>query len=528
MTNKKILILVSLLLVSFLLAGCFNQPPEITSTPVTDAEVGILYTYDVDATDSNAGDVLTYTLIDEPDGMLIDPDNGLITWTPDTAGSFDVTVEVSDGKLSDTQDFTIVVGSPLAVNQPPIIYSTPGDKAIVGVTYTYDVEATDPNGDDLTYSLDVKPDGMVINSATGVINWIPTFDQIGDNPVTVKAFDGALCDTQSFTITVRELELELTGIVVDPKTMTLFVGKSEAIKSVTATYEIRGSEIPIPLGNCTFTLGPSDVPNVVKVSEAGVISALTPGVARVIVNYKDKSDFITVTVVALVEYLSTDDLANPTVTVEYGTSEDEAIAELDVTVGVVGAKGEIGTAEIAWTIANYFGTTPKDYAATGVLTLPEGWVGDPDDVTATVTVSAEATLTAADFAYVSYDTGLGWLTGYTSGWVLTDAIFNDDVQSIVVKLYSRDTLWQTNTSTAGFGTHLTIEYGPGLTGISSPFDVWGTFDYETDGFWINVRESEYGLTATPTKVVAFVTLANGKTVTAENINLTVLPPTPME
>jgi len=47
---------------------------------------------------------------------------------------------------------------------------------------------------------------MTINSATGVISWIPTSAQVGNNTVKVGASDGFLDDTQSFTITVNPEE----------------------------------------------------------------------------------------------------------------------------------------------------------------------------------------------------------------------------------------------------------------------------------------------------------------------------------
>jgi len=97
---------------------------------------------------------------------------------------------------------------PTNTNQSPTIISTPITTATIGVLYTYDVDATDPDGDILTYSfysIYTKPNGMTINSTTGIISWTPTSTQIGNNPVTVKAFDGTLSDTQSFIIVVSEL-----------------------------------------------------------------------------------------------------------------------------------------------------------------------------------------------------------------------------------------------------------------------------------------------------------------------------------
>lgn len=99
----------------------------------------------------------------------------------------------------------LLVGCFPTINQAPIITSDPDPDfllAEVGTLYTYDVNATDPDGDILTYSLDVNPSGMTIDSATGVIDWTPNSAQIGDNPVTVKVSDGALDITQSFTIEV--------------------------------------------------------------------------------------------------------------------------------------------------------------------------------------------------------------------------------------------------------------------------------------------------------------------------------------
>ena len=87
-------------------------------------------------------------------------------------------------------------------------------------------------------------------------------------------------------------------------------------------------------------------------------------------------------------YESTNALATPVVSVANGTTEADALALLDAAVGVVGTKGETGSAAIAWTINGYDAAAAGDYTANGVLTLPAGWTGTVNDVTATVTVEA--------------------------------------------------------------------------------------------------------------------------------------------
>ena len=100
--------------------------------------------------------------------------------------------------------FYIFVGcSPsISINKPPVITSIPATTAKVGVEYSYNVFATDPNGDSLTYSLLAYPNGMTINSSTGLITWTPTENQVRDYEVEVGASDGELSVTQAFTVTV--------------------------------------------------------------------------------------------------------------------------------------------------------------------------------------------------------------------------------------------------------------------------------------------------------------------------------------
>ena len=251
--NKKILILMSLLLFLPLFVGCFGTPvnhaPTITSTPITTATVDVLYTYNVEATDSD-GDTLIYSLTTNPSGMTIDSTTGVISWTPNSSQLWDnaVTVEVSDGFLSITQYFIIVVGTtPISPteNEPPAITSTPITTATVAILYTYNINATDPNGDTLTYSLTTSPSGMTINPSTGVINWTPTSGQIGDNNVTVKVSDGELFDTQSFIITVSSTP-PTPNLKLTPSSQTVTLYNQATIDIVVEDVtDLRGASIKL-------------------------------------------------------------------------------------------------------------------------------------------------------------------------------------------------------------------------------------------------------------------------------------------
>jgi len=106
-------------------------------------------------------------------------------------------------------------------NGAPIITSAAVKTATENAKYTYDAEATDPDGDVLIFSLIAKPRGMSIGSSTGIISWTPTTNQIGLNNVTVSVSDGSLTAEQSFDITVGKgpkLTISDFDIKVDTKT----------------------------------------------------------------------------------------------------------------------------------------------------------------------------------------------------------------------------------------------------------------------------------------------------------------------
>jgi hypothetical protein len=171
------------------------------------------------------------------------------------------------------------------------------------------------------------------------------------------------------------------------------------------------------------------------------------------------------------------------------------------TLHVMGVIAEDGTMSGTWS-DNYNGG-----AREGTFTTVSG------------AASPLGVLAAEDFGVVDYDTGMGMLKGYSAGFGLSDAVFTD-ATSVIVKLYSAgDVLLQTNT--------FDIANVPLITGnqISVPFDVSGSFDYATDGYWTNDQEAEYGQSVPATKVIATVTLSNGQVLVAENTNLTGDPAT---
>src|SRR3989344_3054083 len=188
-----------------------NNPPVITSTPISQINEGQNYVYDVDATDAD-GDTLVYSLTQKPSWLSINSQSGLITGTAPFVSSdtqFSVTVKVSDGTGFVTQSYTLTVKNvPIVppVNNLPVITSTPVTQVNEGANYVYDVNANDADGDTLTYTLTQKPSWLSINSQSGLITGTaPQVDSDYEFIATVKVSDGKDFDTQTFTITVKNV-----------------------------------------------------------------------------------------------------------------------------------------------------------------------------------------------------------------------------------------------------------------------------------------------------------------------------------
>jgi hypothetical protein len=133
-----------------------------------------------------------------------------------------ITYDVANGILRfNVPHFSTYYTETNRTNGAPVITSIPVTTATERAQYTYDVEATDPDGDTLIFSLMTNPSGMSISSSSGIISWTPTIDQLGVHNVTVNVSDSNLTTVQNFSITVGKgpkLIISDLDIKVDSKT----------------------------------------------------------------------------------------------------------------------------------------------------------------------------------------------------------------------------------------------------------------------------------------------------------------------
>ncbi len=177
-----------------------NRAPVFDNIPDTmSVDEGTLLAFNINATDPD-DDTINYLAQNLPETAAFS--NQTFNWTPgfDQADSPKVvTFLASDGELEDIETTVITVNN---VNRPPMLQPIGNKSTTVDSLLTFTVNATDPDGDQITYSAQNLPAGATFEN--GVFNWTPATDQAGFNLVTFVASDGQLQASETITITVSQ------------------------------------------------------------------------------------------------------------------------------------------------------------------------------------------------------------------------------------------------------------------------------------------------------------------------------------
>ncbi len=191
--------------------GGTNTPPVLNAIGDQAVDEGQLLSFPVTASDAD-GDPLTLTATSLPAGATF-VDNGDGTgsfdWisTFDQAGSYAVTFEVSDGEDVASETITITVNN---VNRPPTISNPGSQNADEGVTITFGVTASDPDGDALVLTIsatDLPPGYSFTDNGNDTADfiWTPTFDDAGSYSATFQVSDGLASDQITITFTINDI-----------------------------------------------------------------------------------------------------------------------------------------------------------------------------------------------------------------------------------------------------------------------------------------------------------------------------------
>ena len=189
-TSKEVLIIVNRK----------DEAPTLDSFKPEDTAMEIKETdavaFDVIASDLNR-DELTYAW--KLDGVKIGDKNSIeYKTTYEDSGSHTVKVTVSDGMLDTEKIWSVTVDN---LNRKPILKNIDNIKAKETETAVIELEASDSDGDELTYSVN---DERFVQDGSSFI-WETTYDDAGEHIITATVSDGADTTSQEFTVTIENV-----------------------------------------------------------------------------------------------------------------------------------------------------------------------------------------------------------------------------------------------------------------------------------------------------------------------------------
>ncbi len=237
------------------------NPPNITTTSLSGGTVGQAYSQTVQATGGTGALTWSISAGALPQGLNINPINGVISGTPTAAGTSSFTVRVQDaGGLADTQALSIIINQPAPPPTPPNITTTTLPGGTFGQAYSQTVQATGGTGS-LTWSISAGalPAGLTLNQTTGVISGTPTIPA-GTSSFTVRVQDaGGQSDTQPLSITIN--------LPAPPTITTTTLPGGTVGHAYNQTLQATGGT-----GTLVWSLSAGSLPAMLSLSPDGVIS----------------------------------------------------------------------------------------------------------------------------------------------------------------------------------------------------------------------------------------------------------------
>tara|TARA_B100000459_G_scaffold145669_1_gene110405 strand:+ start:6769 stop:9693 length:2925 start_codon:yes stop_codon:yes gene_type:complete len=188
---------------SYNAANAPNSPPSLSVIGNRSLSEDGSLNVALSATDADA-DSLTYSLGANSAalGASISGTTLNINPTADFNGSGTLTVNVTDGEDTDSETITVTV---TPVNDTPVLASigtqTVNEESSTSVT----LSASDVDGDSLTYQLDSATAALGASVSGNTLSINPTTDFTGSGSVTVSVSDGSLSDSETFTVTVNNI-----------------------------------------------------------------------------------------------------------------------------------------------------------------------------------------------------------------------------------------------------------------------------------------------------------------------------------
>lgn len=231
----------------------YNLPPRFEATDPGTVDAGTRYVKRFPAADPD-GDRITYAIAQGPAGMTIDA-AGNVVWNAPTSESgktqtIKLTATDTLGQKG-TFEFRLPV---LAANRAPQFDFTPAARTIAGSTYETWVQGIDPDLDRLEFRLISGPQGMKLDSKTGLLQWKTNASNIGQHPIEVSMTDNRIATPviKRWNLEVVE-DSEAPSIRIDLSTTEADVNTNVFVH-LEANDDVEVASRELKIGNDTIDL----------------------------------------------------------------------------------------------------------------------------------------------------------------------------------------------------------------------------------------------------------------------------------
>lgn len=183
-----------------------NNPPELNLIGNQNATENIPFVLNISANESDSQNITWWSNSTIFNITSINETHGQISFTPtnDDVGNYSINITVFDEY--NATDFEVIDFQVIDVLNAPVLSPIGSQSPRVNITFTLYIDASDLDGDNLTFYNNQSPDLFnmtIINSSRVMINFTPTDSDVGNYSILFNVTDGGLWDSEIVSFEVR-------------------------------------------------------------------------------------------------------------------------------------------------------------------------------------------------------------------------------------------------------------------------------------------------------------------------------------